>query len=132
MSETPEQYVARVLTYSEGKDPVAMLQQTPKKIVQRLKRVSSARLKKSPAPGKWSVQQIVAHLADTELALGFRLRKIAEQDGVMLQGFDQDIWAQNGNYKKMDTKKALESYLAIRLMTLHFLKAQPQEVWQRH
>src|SRR6266481_460168 len=104
MSETFEQYIARVLTYSEGKDPVQMLQQTPRKIAQHVNRATARRIKKSPAPGKWSVQEIVAHLADTEIALGYRLRKIAEEDGVTLQSFDQDTWAKNGSYKKADIK----------------------------
>jgi len=132
MSETFEQYIARVLTYSEGKDPVQMLQQTPKKIAQRVNLATSRQIKKTPGKGKWSVQEIVAHLADTEIALGYRLRKIAEEDGVMLQSFDQDIWAKNGAYKKADIKKSLASYLALRAMTVHFLKVQPKQVWQRH
>ena len=132
MAETIEQYIGRILSYSEGKDPVKLLQQTPQKIAQRTKRVSARKLKKPPAPGKWSVLEILAHLADVELALGYRLRKIAEEDGVVLQGFDQDIWAKNGAYKKADVKQALASYLSVRAMTVHFLKAQPKEVWQRH
>ena len=132
MSETFEQYITRVLTYSEGKDPVQMLQRTPRKITQQVKRATARQIKKSPAPGKWSVQEIIAHLADTEIALGYRLRKIAEEDGVTLQSFDQDIWAKNGSYKKADTKKSLASYTALRAMTVHFLQAQPKQVWQRH
>lgn len=132
MAETFEQYVARILSYSDGKDPVTLLQRTPQKIAQRVKRVSAKKLKKSPAPGKWSVQEVIAHLADTELALGYRLRKIAEEDGIVLQGFDQDVWAKNGAYKKADIKQSLASYLTVRAMTLHFLKAQPKETWKRH
>ena len=132
MSESYEQYVERVLKLSEGKDPLRMMQQTPQKIAKKVKRASAAKLKKAPAPGKWSVQEIIAHLADTELAAGYRLRKIAEQDGAQLQGFDQDAWAANGNYKQADVKTALTSYLAQRAMTLHFLKSQSKEVWERH
>lgn len=132
MSESFEQYIARILSYSEGKDPVKMLGMTPQKIALRLKRVSPKKLKQSPAPGKWSVLEIIAHLADTELALGYRLRKIAEEDGIILQGFDQDVWARNGAYKKADFKQALAAYLSVRAMNLHFIKAQPKQVWQRH
>ena len=132
MAETFEQYMVRILNYSEGKDPIRLLQQTPRKIAQRVKRAPAKKLKKSPAPGKWSVQEILAHLADTEIALGYRLRKIAEEDGVTLQGFDQEVWARNGGYRRVDTKQALSAYLALRTMTVHFLKSQPKEVWQRH
>ena len=132
MAENFEQYIARILSYSEGKDPLKLMQQTPQKIARRVKRASAKKLTKAPAPGKWSVREILAHLADTELTLGYRLRKIAEEDGIILQGFDQDVWARNGAYKKADIKQALASYLAVRAMTLHFLKAQPKEVWQRH
>src|SRR5271155_5068849 len=132
MAETFEQYITRVLTYSEGKDPVKLLEQTPQKITKLVKKSTTRQLKKSPAPGKWSVQEIIAHLADTELALGYRLRKIAEEDGVTLQGFDQNVWAENGAYKNADIKKSLASYPGIRAMTVHFLRSQPKETWQRH
>ena len=131
MAETFEQYVTRVLSYSEGKDPVRMLKTTPQKIASLVKRAKQAKLAKAPAPGKWSVREIVAHLADTELALGYRLRKVAEEDGITLQGFDQDAWAKAGDYKHADAKEALAAYLAVRATTVRFLRAQPKEVWRR-
>jgi len=132
MAETFEQYITRVMTYSESKDPVKMLEQTPQKISRSVKKATVRQIEKSPAAGKWSIKEIIAHLSDTELALGYRLRKIAEEDGVLLQSFDQDVWAKNGAYKNADIKKSLASYLAARAMTVHFLKEQPKQIWKRH
>ena len=131
MAETFEQYIARIMSYIGDKDPIQMLQSNPKKIAKLVAKATAKRLAKSPAPCKWSVQEIIAHLADTEMALGYRLRKIAEEDGVILQGFDQDVWAKNGDYKHAGAKQSLAAYLALRAATVHFLKAQPKSVWER-
>ena len=60
MSETPEQYTRRILGYMEGKEPLAALAATAKKLDRLIKGMSTARLRKRPAPEKWSVSEIVA------------------------------------------------------------------------
>ena len=47
----------------------------------------------TPAPGKWSARQIVAHLADSELVCGHRCRQIAAEENPTLIGFDQEACA---------------------------------------
>ena len=47
----------------------------------------------SPAPGKWSPAEIVCHLADCEIAFGFRLRQTLAEDNHVIQPFDQEKWA---------------------------------------
>ena len=51
-------------------------------------------LTRAPAPGKWSIAQIVAHLADTEVVFAYRLRMILSRDGTEIQAFDQEKWAE--------------------------------------
>lgn len=67
MSETAQEYTARMLGLSAGKDPRAVQRATPAKLRRIVERTPRRLLTRSPAPGKWSIAQIVAHLADTEV-----------------------------------------------------------------
>jgi hypothetical protein len=79
----------------------------------------------APAPGKWSAAEIVCHLADCELAFGFRLRQtLAEKDHV-IQPFDQEKWAIA--YPGIGAREALAAFSAIRKWNLMLIdRALPQ------
>ena len=81
MNETPQQYTQRVLGYMVGKQPLGVQAATAKKLARLIKGVPTARLRKRPAPGKWSVAEILAHLADAEIVGGFRMRLILGAPG---------------------------------------------------
>ena len=76
MKETPQQYTQRVLGYVEGKKALAVQAATANKLARLIKGVPVSRLRKRPAPDKWSVSEILAHLADAEIVGGFRMRLI--------------------------------------------------------
>ena len=130
MQETSQQYTARILSNVEGKDPLKVLNTTPKNIKKLIKGVKKKTLYKKPAPGKWSVAEIVAHLAETELVLGWRYRSIAEKNGVVIQSFEQDDWAKNSRYEKSDIGTMLEMYTVLRDANLKFLAGLPAEQWE--
>jgi len=98
MPETVQQYIARILSHSDGKDALKLQQRAPKKLAALLRGKDRKRLAKRPAPGKWSVAEIVAHLADAEVAIGWRMRQILARPGVKVQAYDQDAWAATFNY----------------------------------
>ena len=125
MKETPKQYVHRILGYVEGKRPLAVLQSTPQNLSRQLRGLSGAHLGRRPAPGKWSIREIVAHLAETEIVIGYRLRLIRSQNGTPIQAFDQDVWAKNSNYARVDTRMALASFAGLRKLNVAFLKSIP-------
>ena len=129
MQETARQYTDRILSNVEDKDPMKVLKTTPKKIKQLIKGVKKKALYKKPAPGKWSVAEIIAHLAETELVIGWRYRSIAEKNEVVIQSFEQDDWAKNSRYEKLDADEMLEMYAAVRYANLQFLKGLPVDKW---
>src|SRR5437588_450214 len=67
MNETVQQYIQRITSYMEGKQPLTVQAATPKRLERLIKGVSTSKLRKRPAPDKWSVSEIVAHLADAEI-----------------------------------------------------------------
>jgi len=73
------------------------------------------------APGKWSPAQIVSHLADCEIAFGWRLRQILAEDSPLLQPFDQDKWART--YGGISAASALNAFTAMRTWNLQLIKA---------
>src|SRR5689334_4283882 len=102
MQETPEQYRQRMFGYIAGKDPLAAQAAAPRRVERLLKGLTSAKARKRPAPGKWSISEIVAHIADTELVVGLRVRLILGAPGTPIQGFDQDVWVKALHYDKRE------------------------------
>jgi hypothetical protein len=129
MQETPPQYTKRILSYQEGKDPVSVLSSTPKKIAGLRRGVARERLMARPAPGKWSVAEILAHLADSELVSGFRMRLILGANRTPIQAFDQDAWAAFSRYQKQDPRLSLEAFRIQRERNVRLLRSLPKKMW---
>lgn len=81
------------------------------------------------APGKWTYGQILAHLADCEVAFAFRLRQAAAEESYVVQPFDQDRWA--SSYPNADPAAALAVFLSVRAWVLAFLRELPAETFDK-
>jgi hypothetical protein len=132
MSETPQQYTQRILSNSEGQDAVKIQSTTAKKLGRLIEGVPPARLRKRPAPDKWSVAEIIAHLADAEWVVGWRMRSILGAPGVVVQAFDQDAWVSALHYDKRDARESLALYKAAREGNLAMLKLLSAEQWKHY
>ncbi len=84
-----------------------------------------------PEPGKWSIRQIVAHLADAEMVAGTRLRRIIAEDHPRIEAFDQNAWATNLDYTRRKTSQALETFRRIRGENYELLKDLPPQAFER-
>ncbi len=118
MKETPQDYTKRILGNVEGQNPLKILAGTSKKLDRLIKGVPASKLRKRPAPEKWSVAEILAHLADVEIAVGWRLRQILGAPGTPIQAYDQDSWAAAGHYAKRDPRKCVEQIRVVRAGTV--------------
>jgi hypothetical protein len=132
MNETPQQYTRRILGCIDGKQPLAVQAATAKKLGRLIKRVSTAKLRKRPAPGKWSVTEIIAHLADGEIVGGFRMRLILGSPGSPVVAYDQDKWVTSGHYDKRDPQKSVEQFRVLREANLALLKSLEPEQWKHY
>jgi len=129
MTETFEEYTARILGYAKGKDPLRILRSTPGKLAKLTAGAPRRRLTTPPAPGKWTVGQILGHLSEVEMLWGYRVRVILETDGVELLGMDQDTWAKNSRYETIDPKLSFDAFHALRAANLElFGKLSPREI----
>jgi len=83
------------------------------------------------APGKWTIRQIVAHLADAELVGAHRFRQVVAEDMPTLVAFDQDAWASRLDYARRKPKQSLETFRRVRAENYDLLKGLPEAAFER-
>jgi hypothetical protein len=132
MSETAAQYTERITAHVKEMKPVAVQAATAKKLEKLIKGVSTGKLRKRPAADKWSVSHIVAHLADAEIVIGFRMRLILGAPGTPIAAFDQDSWVISGHYEKRDARKSVEQFRVLREANVALLKSLTPEQWKQY
>ena len=123
-------YSSRLLGYTEGKDPLTMQRETPALLAGLIAGVEPARLIRPPAPGKWSVGEILAHLAEDELTTTWRYRQMIESPGVALTGFNQELWATLGDYRSWTPQDGLEMFRLLREANVRMLEGLTLEQWE--
>lgn len=106
--------------YLDGRSVQAILESTAAALASALAAISPEHLSVPVAPGKWSPAEIVSHLADCEIAFGWRLRQIIAEDLPLLQPFDQEKWAEN--YGGVMAQSALETFTALRAWNLQLIR----------
>ncbi|HLH43657.1 MAG TPA: DinB family protein [Bryobacteraceae bacterium] len=84
-----------------------------------------------PSPEKWSVRQIVCHLADTEAVYVMRLRQVLAEDNPTLYPFNGEAWADRLDYARRKISQALETFRVLRSENYELLKGMPEEAFQR-
>jgi len=132
MKETAQQYIQRITGYVEGEELLEVQSATAKKLERLIRGVPASKLRKRPAADKWSVSEILAHLADTELVGGFRMRLILGAPGTPVAAFDQDSWVVSGHYEKRNPRKSLEQFRVTREANLALLKSLSPEQWKHY
>ena len=105
--------------FLDGRPLEAILGESAGAIASLLQAIGSARTSAPPAPGKWSPAEIVAHLADCEIAFGFRLRQTLAEENHTIQPFDQDKWA--AAYFGITSDEALSTFTALRKWNLQLI-----------
>jgi uncharacterized damage-inducible protein DinB len=101
-----------------GREPAEVIAETPVRLAKLLASKSAEEIELVPAPGKWSVREVVAHLADCEIAFGFRLRQAYAGEG-RIQPFDQDAWARA--YAVYSAEQALATFTTLRAWNVAFV-----------
>ena len=132
MPETAEQYIGRILGYVEGQDAVKVQRSTAARLKKSIQGLTPKQLKWRAEPAKWSIAEIVAHLADAEIVASWRMRSVIGENGITIQPFDQDSWASVFEYRGRDARRSLEVFRTLRENNLAMLKEIPRETWDNY
>lgn len=113
-------------TFLGDRDPLAVIETTPARLEHLVQTLGTDDRERAPAPGKWSVREILCHLADCEIAFGFRLRQALAEEHHVIQPFDQEQWARR--YAGYDAHTALAVYASLRKWNVALLaQVKPEE-----
>ena len=122
-------YVAAVLDLLGDRDPLAVLRATPDALRRSIDGLTLEQLRRPEQPGKWSIVQVLQHLADSEVVWAWRMRLILSQDRPVLTGYDQDQWADRLRYAEADPADALEEFVVLRRGNVRLLeRARPEDL----
>jgi hypothetical protein len=119
---TPEQRRTLIETYRAGHAEVAAA----------LDGFPADQLTAHPIPGKWSAAQIVHHLADSEGQSATRIRKLLVEAHPVIQGYDQDEWANKLHYEQRPIEPSLALFRYAREATCQLLELMSDEDWRKH
>ena len=128
---TSDQYSSTVLEQLGDRDPLAVLESLPIALANEITGLSREQMRQSEGPGKWSVIEVIQHLADSELVWAYRLRLVLAEDRPHLTGYDQDRWARNLEYSESAREVAFDQIRNLRTANLRLLKSLTQEQLQR-
>ncbi|HKK28440.1 MAG TPA: DinB family protein [Gemmatimonadota bacterium] len=124
-AEEAQAYIDAVLGLVGDRDPLEVLAATPDALRRAVDRVPPEALDVPEAEGKWSVRDVLRHLADSEIVWGWRLRVTLAQDRPPLTGWDQDLWADRLRYDEADAAEAVEEFAVLRRGHVRLLRGTP-------
>lgn len=82
-------------------------------------------------PGKWTVKEVVGHLADTEQVFTYRALRFARGDATPLPGFEQDDWVRHAGCGERSLAELVEQLRRVRAATLAIFAGFPAPAWGR-
>jgi hypothetical protein len=101
----------------------------PARLAAALATVPREALQWRPAPGKWSVHEVVVHCADSETNAAARIRYLVAEQKPVILGYDQAEWAKALDYHAAPLETALRTVEAVRAHTAALLRRLPETAW---
>lgn len=124
-------YTRSLLAVLADRDPLAVQAEQSDRLAAAVAGLDDAALRQPEAAGKWSVAEVVAHLADSELVTRYRMRRTAAQPGLPIEAYDQDAWARELRYRDEDVAACLATHRLLRAENLRWLRRLPAEALER-
>jgi two-component sensor histidine kinase len=126
-----DDYIQRLLSLVGDRDPLQVMGELSECAQTLVAGLDDAALRKAEAPGKWSMVEILQHLADAEMINGVRYRFILGHDTPAITGYDQDALAKQLHYRDAHPGETLELLHVLRKANLRLLSSLSKEERQR-
>src|SRR3954453_6041317 len=127
--------MATLIPYSEfigSNDPFPVLKTKASRIAELCSELSEEQIATPPAPGKWSIHQIVAHLTDNETMVQSRVRLMLFEDNPRLVPYDQDRWVNGWEREREEFADTLERFRVLRASTVRIFQNTPEPDLRRY
>jgi uncharacterized damage-inducible protein DinB len=124
-------YYKTYLKYVPEDDLLSVLSSQKSDMEKFFSSIPSAKESFQYAEGKWMLKEVAGHLCDTERILSYRALRIARNDKLPLQGFDENEYTLSANYKARSLSNILEEILAVRQATILLFRNMDEEMFNR-
>ena len=115
-----------------GDDAVAALRTQLAEVLALLSPISEAVASTlTYAPGKWTLKQVVGHLADDERIFQYRVLCVARGDATALPGFDEKLYVENAGFEDRSFADLLAEYRSVRESSLTLFDTFSPVAWVR-
>ena len=118
------------MTPAERYTKIAAYGGAPERLMHALKQFPKEMWQYKPAPNRWSIHEIIIHLADSEANSFVRCRCFVAEPGKTIMPYDQDLWASKTGYHRQDADDALELFRLLRKMSFDLIRMLPEQSWQ--
>jgi hypothetical protein len=119
------------MTASERQELIDQYKNGYEEVAKALEGFPADQLVAHPIANKWSAAEIVHHLADSETTSGLRFRRLLVEDHPLIQGYDQDVYANSLNYNRRDIAPSLEAFRAARATTAQLFEFMSESDWHK-
>jgi hypothetical protein len=127
----PKAYISGLIARVGGRDPLDVMAETPRVLVELARSAPPDVLRKRPFEGKWSPVEVLGHLVDTEFVFGHRIRAIFADESPTIIGMDQENWVRAQRYSDRDAADVAADFAAIRAVNLKLYRAIPKTAYDR-
>jgi len=110
------------MTEQELKSKLDAAERNPEELARAVVGLPDHLLRRKPAPDKWSIIEIMAHLADIEMVYGYRLRQMLADNEPVIAPIDQDAWANKLGYMEHSAPELIAAYALTRRMNMRLLR----------
>ncbi|HSE27261.1 MAG TPA: DinB family protein [Gemmatimonadales bacterium] len=124
-------YIHALLELLGERDPFEVQEELPGALERLLDGVPEDALRRPERPGKWSMLQVLGHLADTEVVNAWRIRRIVAEDRPRIEAYDQDRWAGGLGYGTEPWREVLGEVAALRRRNLRLYRALRPDQFER-
>ena len=126
-----DEYVKAMIDIVGDRDPIEMLEGAVAILRDELASIPDGKLSVPEAEGKWSIHDVIRHLAETEMVYGYRIRMVLSHDTPEIQGFDQDRWANIVEYEGASVGEFMSMLDILRTMNLKIYRRLSEEQLHR-
>jgi hypothetical protein len=126
------EYMRKIDGYRAGRSPIPLLSTGPAKIARAVQGLTPSQLRRRPAPGKWSIAEILGHLLDTEIVYGYRCRMALSEPGRPVQAYNQGIWTESLRHRRRNGPRTVAQIQVLRKVNLELVGSVPRRAWKRY
>lgn len=112
-------------------EQIDQYESAPLQFATAIEGLSEEQVSRAPAPGEWSIHEVLVHLPDSETFAYERVRRILAEEQPTLHAFSEEIWAARLAYPTQDARLALDLFRALRRSNAALFRALSAKQWER-